>query len=154
MRHLLAGLTVLLAACGSDPGFVGEVPTNPDALPGWLSAGDYLAWDSESSIHPTAGPHGESVRTYFNLTLAASLEGDNSVHQVEAAAVKELYDKGLVVGWAMMVKTEASGEPDAWYWYEILDRESPGDVFEGQALAVCSGCHAAGRDFVLSPYPD
>ena len=149
-----AWLAVLaLASCSSDPGFVGEVPTNPDALLPWLKDGRYEAWDREATIHPTDGPHLTHVRTYFNVSLAGSLESDNPEHVVRSAAVKELYEAGFVRGWAVMVKTEAGTSGDTWYWYEVLDRDEPRQRFEGQGLQSCVGCHASGVDHVRTSWP-
>lgn len=148
-----AFLVLLVSACGSDPEFVGEVPTNPDALLPWLEAQNYVDWDREAQIHPTAGPHGENVRTYFNVSLAGSMESTNEVHVVESAAVKELYTDGLVKGWAVMVKTDEGEGTDTWYWYEVLDRTRPDNPFSGQGLELCAGCHSSGRDHVRTEWP-
>lgn len=145
----------LSAGCGdSDPGLVGGVPTNPDALFSWLTARSYDGWAAEEARHPTAGPHGDEVRTFFNPRLDASLGSDqNEVHQVGSSAVKELYRDRKLFGWAVMVKTETARGADAWYFYEALDINDRDNDIEGQAKAVCADCHEAGRDYVLSAWP-
>lgn len=157
-RHIPCGAVFLFACvalgCGdTNARVVGEVPTNPDALYAWLEAGRYDDWDAEPERHPTAGPHGDEVRTFFDVTLAASLESENVVHQVEAAAVKELYNDDALTGWAVMVKTKPASDAGSWYFYEILDRSKPNAPIEGQGKSLCAGCHSAGTDFVLSDWP-
>ncbi len=152
MKRALA-ISVLIVGCSSDPGFVGEVPTNPDALLPWLQDERYADWEREPAVHPTAGPHGADVRVYVNLPLAASLEAGNAVHPEASSAVKEIYAEGLVVGWAAMVKTSDADGGDSWYWYEVLDRTEPQNEFEGQGLGLCVGCHSAGQDHVRTAWP-
>jgi hypothetical protein len=124
-------------------------PTDSAALLPWLEAGSYLAWDRESAIHPSAGPHGGDVRTYVNAALVASLAAGAASHPVDAAVVKELYD-AEVVGFAVMVKVAPGTGGDTWYWYEIVGSSTYAD---GVDESLCWGCHEAGADQVLTPFP-
>lgn len=128
-------------------------PTEGLALEAWLAGGAYKAWAAESKVHPSAGPHGGNVRTYINAALLDSLAGGDPMHPQGAATVKELYSGGVdtITGYAVMVKVapdSAGGE--GWYWYERA-----GDTIYADATGVglCSGCHGAGVDYVLTPFP-
>jgi hypothetical protein len=125
-------------------------PTDSAALLPWLEDGSYLAWDRESAIHPSAGPHGGDVRTYVNAALVASLASGAASHPVDAAVVKELYDDAEVVGFAVMVKVAPGTGGDTWYWYEIVGSSTYAD---GVDESLCWGCHEAGADQVLTPFP-
>ncbi len=125
-------------------------PTGAPLLP-WLQASTYVGWTAEPAKHPSAGPHFGAVRTFFNDTLATSLKAGATNHPVGAAAVKELYASGSkVVGWAVMRKTSAGPGGSAWYWYEYYQGQKFAD---GQGTALCTGCHAPGKDYVLSKAP-
>lgn len=126
-------------------------PTNGAALATWLAERRYADWSAESSPHASAGPHFGTVRTFVDDSLFASLEAGASSHPVGAAAVKELYGDGdMVLGYAVMVKVDAAASGDSWYWYE----EYQGSVFaDGIGDGLCTGCHAAGTDSVLTPFP-
>jgi hypothetical protein len=141
---------------GGAPASEDAVPTSSAELFAYLQAGGYRSLLAESAPHPSAGPHGGSVRTYITPGLAASLEAGQQEHPVHAAAVKELYLRGTTVaGWAVMVKTQpASDGGDGWYYYEIYSATDPSrPVADGPGVGLCAGCHSAGRDFVLSPFP-
>ncbi len=127
-------------------------PTEPGALRDWLQAGNYLGWMRESAPHPSTGPHGGTVRTYLNDPLFESLSNELPAHPAGATAVKELYRNGTtVIGWAVMVKVDGdSAGGQGWYWYEAFGNGAP---FSGVGLAVCTGCHAQGRDFIRIPFP-
>jgi hypothetical protein len=134
------------------PAPTGPPPTEPTALLEWLEAGAYLGWAAESSIHPSAGPHGGKVRTYLNPAILASLSAGDTQHPPGAAAVKELYFNGDTVrGWAVMVKLQADSDAGrGWYWYEL---SGSGPPLQGVGIRVCTGCHSSGRDFVRIPFP-
>jgi hypothetical protein len=125
-------------------------PTDSAALLPWLEAGTYLAWDRESAIHPSEGPHGGDVRTYVNASLVASLDAGAASHPVDAAVVKELYDGLEVVGYAVMVKVAPGLGGDTWYWYELVGSSTYAD---GTDVELCWGCHEDGADQVLTPFP-
>jgi hypothetical protein len=132
-----------------------DVPASTEALFAFLKAGKYLGFAKESGIHPSTGPHFGNVRTYINPALAASLAAGNKEHPIRAAAVKELYKNGTeVIGWAVMVKTQAASMAgNGWFWYESTDTSNPAGGYAGQGLSLCTGCHSAGKDFVRTPFP-
>lgn len=130
-----------------------EPPLGGPELAEWLQAGHYKSWQAESRIHPSHGPHFGKVRAYLNPVLFESMQANNKEHPVRSVAVKELYGDGdTVQGWAVEIKT-ATGQKDGgnnWYWYEIFSNRT---VRDAQGVALCSGCHNTGRDYVLTPWP-
>jgi hypothetical protein len=132
------------------------VPTSGPELFAYLKAGSYLGFPAESVVHDSTGPHGGKVRTYITPSLEASLKAGNTEHPIHAAAIKELYLSGMSVqGWAVSVKTkDTSDGGNGWYWYEIYSATDPSSpVADGNGVPLCYNCHAAGKDFVLSPFP-
>lgn len=125
------------------------VPSEKAALIAYLQSGAYKTLPAEPAAHPSTGPHFGLVRTFFNQALADSLAQGNDVHPVGAAAVKELFRQGSTVrGWSVMVKIAAGPGGGSWYWYEGIE----GTEYAASAGAgLCTGCHSAGRDFVLTP---
>ncbi len=148
--YLLA--LIALAAATGVSGAAETPPTGIDALLPWLQAGHYRQWQSESSAHESSGPHFGKVRTYLNLSLAASLRDGNAEHPRGVAAVKELFGRGeMARGWAVSLKLdETSAGGSRWYWFEYFDAQV---VADARGAPLCGGCHAAGRDFVLTPWP-
>ncbi|MCA9694822.1 MAG: hypothetical protein KC636_34910, partial [Myxococcales bacterium] len=129
-----------------------DPPQNGAELLPWLEGGAYKGWKAESAPHPSTGPHFGTVRTYINDVLFESLESMNQEHPMGAAAIKELYGDGdTVLGWSVEVKFQANSDGgNGWYWYENYN----GNVFaDGDGVALCYGCHAAGNDYFRSPYP-
>jgi len=127
---------------------VDDVPLTARELQAWLIGASYRAWPHESAMHPSSGPHAETVLTFLSPSLAGSLQAKASAHPRGAASVKELYKKGKHVGWAVSVKTAAdSADGKNWFWYEVLstapDAKAP---HQGLGLEVCRDCHAAGSD--------
>ncbi len=124
-------------------------PTDSAPLQDWLVDGRYLDWSAEAAVHPSEGPHLGKVRTYVNDVLAASLATGAEAHPPGAAAVKELYRTGATVqGWAVSVKTAVDSDAGAaWYWYEF---DGASVVAAELGAPVCTGCHLAGIDLVLS----
>lgn len=141
---------------GTTTGGLEELPPtdSADALELWLAAGSYKTWAAESKVHASTGPHGGNVRTYVNAPLVQSLSDVSPEHPQGAATVKELYSGGMdtIVGYAVMVKVApvsgAAGE--GWYWYERLDQNVYAD---GTGVGLCSDCHGAGVDNILTPFP-
>jgi hypothetical protein len=133
----------------------GDVPTDPNALFAFLKAGNYLGFPKESAVHPSAGPHFGTVRTYLSPTLEASLKAGNAEHPIHAAVVKELYmNSPNVGGWAVMVKThDKSDGGKGWFWYETTSTTNPSPSFAGEGIPLCYNCHVTGKDFVLTPFP-
>jgi hypothetical protein len=131
------------------------VPLDAAALHEYLRGGAYRSWIGESAPHPSTGPHGGKVRTYLSPGLWDSLQAGRA-HPVDATAIKELYGSGnSVTGWAVGIKL--AGDSDggkAWYWYEVFSTQAGASpAFAGRGLALCSNCHRAGRDYVLTPVP-
>lgn len=134
---------------------VDGAPFNSAARHEYLLSGAYRRWSGESAQHPSTGPHGGDVRTFLSPGLWASLR-QGSDHPKDATAIKELYgSRDSVTGWAVDIKLSAdSNDGREWYWYEVFSTEPgtrPG--FVGKGLLLCSNCHRAGRDYVLTPVP-
>lgn len=125
-------------------------PTNAAELRPWLESQAYLGWAAESAIHDSAGPHGNGVRTFFNDSLLQSFVSGNPTHPVDAAVVKELYDAGVVEGWAVMVKVAEGSGGASWYWYEVVGSSTYAD---GTDVGLCVSCHETGVDQILTPFP-
>ena len=128
------------------------VPTGEAALLPWLEAGQYLDWPAEAAIHASTGPHFGRVRTFLREDLADSLAAGAAQHPVESAAVKELYgeDGDTIRGYSVMVRTSDQADGDGWYWLERYDGRTYAD---GEGVGGCTGCHSAGVDFILTPWP-
>lgn len=167
INELIQGVNAALLGCGMptpvprtptatpDPQLP---PTNGAALLPWLQQGDYLAWTAESLIHPSGGPHGGDVRTYFNDALIASLADEAASHPAGAASVKELYRNSTeVMGWAVSVKVATDSDGGAgWYWYELIGTS----VFaDSVGAGICVSCHRTNyraftsKDLILAPFP-
>ncbi len=128
------------------------IPTDPTQLFEFLSEGSYRSWAHEAMRHPSLGPHPAAVQVFVNQALAASIASGIDVHPQGSSAVKELFDEdGELGGWAVSSKTRPSSEEgNGWFWYEVLGVE-PGlaPIAAGEGVELCTGCHAAGNDFVL-----
>jgi hypothetical protein len=133
-----------------------EVPSQPAELLAYLQRGDYKAFQRESAAHASTGPHGGRVLTYVNDVLFDSLGRGDAEHPRCAASIKELFlGNDEVSGWAVLVKTEeASANGKGYYWLETFST-SPNRpaAIEGQGIGACVGCHSAGSDSVLTPWP-
>lgn len=142
---------------------VGPVPTDLGALFKYLGERKYESFSHrESTVHPSRGPHavfGRPVRTFLSDDLDASLKAGNASHPAGSSIVKEMYleDGTTLEGWAVSVKTQDdSAGGNGWFWYEVVSTSDPTQLGGGQAgngVPLCTGCHASGRDFVLSDYP-
>ena len=90
-----------------------DAPASSAELGAFIEARSYVAWQAESGIHPSMGPHFGNVRTYVSPTLFASLEADNQTHPVGSAVIKELYANGdAVLGHAAMGKVSTDAGDD------------------------------------------
>jgi hypothetical protein len=151
------------ATASATPTGADVVPTNKDELFSYLQAGTYKSFAREAEPHTSVGPHpspaaqpSSTVVAFFNGPMDASLKAGNATHPKGAAIVKEFHDSdGQLSGWAVSVKTaEDSQNGQGWYWYEILSTTDGGDpVAAANGVALCAGCHATGKDLVLSKYP-
>lgn len=149
-------LALCLAAACAAPAAAADPPAEAAGLYAFLKSGGYKGWARESAPHPSRGPHPTRVVAYFNPALAASMQSAAGEHPKGAVAVKELFDAdGRLAGWAAAIKTaERSAAGKGWYWYEVLSvSEGARPVAAAQGVPLCFGCHAPGRDFVLSEYP-
>ncbi|HET9024805.1 MAG TPA: hypothetical protein VFN64_09550 [Burkholderiaceae bacterium] len=152
-----AALLSLLVAVAAPLAQASDVPpTDGAALLKWLQSGGYKEWAKESAPHRSMGPHQTLVLTYLNAPLDKSLGAKAKQNPRGSAAVKELLDAaGKLSGWAVAVKTATESEGGkGWFWYEILGT-TPGSnvVANGHGVALCVGCHARGRDGVLTEHP-
>ncbi len=138
----------------------GAIPTGKNELFEYLQSGAYKQFAAqESKNHPTTGPHtnlGWPVRIFVNDTLDASMKAGNDSHPMGSGVVKEMYNAdGNLQGWAVMLKTQADSDGGkGWFWYEVTsttDGSSP--VAIGNGIPLCFGCHAIGKDYVLTRYP-
>jgi hypothetical protein len=132
------------------------VPTEPGLLIDYLQRGGYKGFPSSNTVvRRSTGPH-PAQRTFFNQRLTDSFETPGAQHPVGAAAVKELYesDNKTLRGWAVQVKVDADSDAgQGWYWYETLNTDGLDPVADGRGVPLCSNCHLAGEDLILSPYP-
>jgi hypothetical protein len=109
---------------------------------------DYAGWRAEPAFHPSRGPHGTEVRVFYGPIAAGNLDRGEAIFPVGAATVKEERSGDQLLGWSAWVKVsqDAAGGR-GFFWYEILGSQSYGG---GLGSGICTGCHSAGRDFLLS----
>ena len=139
------------------------IPTDTDQLFAYLQDGRYNDFATEAAAHGSVGPHPSTelqatstVRAFFNSAMDASIKAGNATHPRGSGIVKEFRDAdGTLSGWAVSVKTDDDSQTgQGWFWYEVLGTEDGGEVIAaGNGVALCWGCHAAGKDFVMSNYP-
>ena len=149
---------LLLIACG-DLARATSPPRRRRALLSWLRAGAYRStYTPEGVPHVSAagGAHGLFVRTWYDPFLTQDLHDQRPTFRKGAAMVKELFldsPAGLPVGYSVMRKLRArSGRAGAgWLFFETFD-VATGQGPYGRGLRVCTGCHAAGTDFLLSTF--
>ncbi|MCU0701115.1 MAG: hypothetical protein MUC96_31790 [Myxococcaceae bacterium] len=125
------------------------LPTTRDAIVSFAQRRAYAPWPAEAAPHLSTGPHGGRVRTWVNPVLAESLEAGNTSHPIGSIAVKELYGSGTgttITGWAVDVK-DVDG---TWVFFEGFTPALNQFFFRGTGN-LCSNCHRAGVDQVLTP---
>jgi hypothetical protein len=158
-RIRLATILIVLAGLGAGTAALGQnddvPPLKRKRLLAWLQEGSYRAtYVAEPAVHPSGGPHGGNVRTYYNSILVEDLAAGRTTFRRGATMVKELYFSGTdeVVGYAVMskVRRRSGAEGQGWLWLESFDGVNA-DFF-GRGVRLCSDCHAAGTDFLLSPF--
>jgi hypothetical protein len=153
MRRVAIAFAAVLLAAGSTRADL--PPRQKGRLLRWLQDAAYRqSYTPEPAVHRSlTTAHGLNVRTWYNPTLADDLRASRASFRKGAAMVKELYAGGdqQVVGWAVMRKLRRAGgaRGQGWLFYERLP--GGGDFF-GRGLGVCTGCHRAGTDYLLSPF--
>jgi len=147
---ILVACLLGIAGCTDDgPATFGDALDDPqlpprglDDIEAWIAAGHYQAWHCEMVAQPSRGssPHG-TARVCNNDALHAAAPGGR--FPVGSAAVKELYDDGVIVNHSVSRRLTDDAGGDAWYWYE---QHSANGAGEGK----CTGCHAtAPHDYVF-----
>jgi hypothetical protein len=155
MRGRDAVALVLVLALAAHAAAAQAPPAGKRALLRWLRAGTYRqSYTPEPAVHRSlTSAHGLNVRTWYSPRLTDDLRAGRIPFRRGAAMVKELYATGEqeVLGWSVMRKLRrASGRRGkGWLFYERLPG---GGSFVGRGLGVCTGCHAAGVDYLLSPF--
>jgi hypothetical protein len=137
-----------------------DIPTKPRALFDWLKSQKYQSFVAkEFKAHPGRGPHTEfglPVRVFMNDVIATSKKQGKKQLPVNSCVVKEMFTKaGDLQGWAVMIKTnDDSNSGKGWFWYEVTSATDPSKIAAiGNGVPGCMGCHAAGRDMVLTSFP-
>lgn len=129
-----------------------DAPIESDALFKFLQDKKYSTFAAESMMHPSSGPHGQ-VRTFVSDKITAAVV-QGSAFPIGAATVKELFTSdGTLRGWAVSVKVNDEGGVEDWYWYENFSVTQNQPVADGTDETLCSGCHMAGQDMVLTTFP-
>lgn len=150
---MVCGAAVLVSVAQAEP-----PPRRRHALLAWLRAGSYRSsYVSEPAQHSSAagGAHGAVVRTWYSPVLADDLRAGRPTFRRGAAMVKELRfgnADGMPAGFSVMRKLGArSRRGRGWLFFETFDAAAGGGSY-GRNLRVCTGCHAAGTDFLLSTF--
>lgn len=131
-------------------------PTDPAALFEFLKSGAYRDWTHEAMPHESQSKiHAQRVQVYANPVLAAGFSTDGE-HPRCGTLIKEFrgQNSDVVTGWAVSVKLqETSDKGQGWYWFETFDAQTGRPATSGVGARICTGCHGAARDYVLSPWP-
>ena len=148
----LAGIIVVVGSA-----MASEVPPRKKGkLLRWLASGAYrTTYLPEPDVHPSTPAHGINVRTWLSPRLVEDLRAGRPTYRRGAAMVKELYFAGDtdVVGWSVMrkLRRRSGATGRGWYFYETFDGTNDGAI-AGRGKRICVSCHAAGDDFLLSPF--
>ncbi|HET9623980.1 MAG TPA: hypothetical protein VFP84_21560 [Kofleriaceae bacterium] len=156
---LTASLLAFVACTDHGPPGVGDDLTDPelparglDDIQTWLAAGYYKAWACELVMRPmrSPSPHGYA-RVCNNEVLHAAISAGSGQFPVGAASVKEEYEAGKLVGFAVSRRLDDGADGNAWYWYE---RNAEGTFANSAGSGNCTGCHGdAKRDYVYTLVP-
>jgi hypothetical protein len=149
-------VALVLALGLAAPAAAGQAPpAGKQALLRWLRAGTYRqTYTPEPAVHRSlSNAHGLNVRTWYSPVLAEDLRAGRVPFRRGAAMVKELYATGEedVLGWSVMRKLRRKSGRRGKGWL-FSERLPGGGSFFGRGLPVCTGCHAAGVDYLLSPF--
>ncbi|MBK7992056.1 MAG: hypothetical protein IPK14_01200 [Blastocatellia bacterium] len=131
-------------------------PIKKKKMLAWLKAGRYKEqFLAEPTVHPSTGPHGGNVRTFYNPILVENLRAGKNTWDIGASMVKELYlgSTTQVSGYSVMIKVEeqSGNDGNGWVFFETFSGSADG-AFYGQGLRLCSNCHRAGTDFLLATF--
>jgi hypothetical protein len=132
-------------------------PQRKRALLAWLKAGTYQsAFTPEPEPHTSMSAHGPYVRTWYSPVLTEDLRAGRSTFRKGAAMVKELYLEGPnapPVGYSVMrkLRSRSGTTGNGWLFYETFDGTNDAVSF-GRGLAVCTGCHRSGIDYLRSTF--
>ncbi|HJQ83876.1 MAG TPA: hypothetical protein VKA21_07370 [Candidatus Binatia bacterium] len=155
MRIIPAVLALAAALGGVASAEENLPPRRKPALLAWLQAGAYrLDYVPEPAVHPSAGPHGAGVLTWYGPILVDDLRAARTRFTKGAAIVKELYDAdGALVGWAAMrkVRRRSGSTGRGWLFYETFDLVH-GAGYYGRGHPTCAGCHRQGVDYLRSTF--
>lgn len=130
-------------------------PTKRKAMLAWLQEKRYLeGYVAEPAVHPSSGPHGGNVRTFFNTILSEDLRAGRTSFRKGAAMVKELYfgSTDTVRGYAVMVKVKKKAGASGQGWLFMESFNGTQADFYGRGIGLCADCHGAGTDFLLSEF--
>jgi hypothetical protein len=133
-----------------------DAPEDESELRAFLDAGSYRAWAKEAEFHPSAGPHGGSVRTYYGPKAAEALIAGAEIFPAGAAAIKEAKNDAGVYGQSVWVKVQAASDAgQGFFWFERFQRDDGSEDVYGNARgsAQCVGCHSLGHDYDRSTLP-
>ncbi len=134
------------ADAGAEPIGDGGVPASLADLQALARSGSYRTWPAEAAPHASAGPHGGLVRTFVNPLLRDSLKAAAAQHPIGSVVVKELSNGGTITGYAI----DAKRSDGQWLFLEGFLPGLNQYFFVGTGN-LCSNCHRAGVDFVLTP---
>lgn len=131
-------------------------PIKKKKMLAWLKAGLYKdLFTAEPNVHPSSGPHGGNVRTFYNPILTENLRSGKKTWDVGAAMVKELYLSSTtqVSGYSVMIKVEEQSGSDGsgWIYFETFSG-SADNAFYGKGIQLCANCHRGGVDFLLATF--
>ncbi len=160
-RHGRASAAVILLgtlmASSARAASLAVPPQGKRALLAWLKAGTYqTTFTPEPEPHASMSAHGPYVRTWYSPMLTEDLRAGRIPFRKGAAMVKELYLRGPdepPVGYSVMRKLRSRSRLTGrgWLFYETFDGTNDAVSF-GRGLAVCTGCHRTGVDYLRSAF--
>ena len=137
---LLALAAAATAGCGDD-----QDPQGAKAFWDKIHAESYRSWARAPGYEtrkPTNAPHSDEVDIYLNPTMADALASGAATFPVGSIIAKDGYNGSEHAIIAAMEKRDAG-----WYWAE-WDADSAGEADYSGAPAICTDCHASGKDYV------
>jgi hypothetical protein len=128
--------------------------TTADALQAHLQQARYATqwqhWPAREPFYTGQEPHGALLRTYLNRTAHDALQRGDATMPAGSIIVKESYTQGRELINTTVMHKATGFAPDAgdWFWMVI---EPDGSAGPSGRVAMCRDCHAAGRDYILTP---